>query len=163
MELNIVKKIRDRQNILATDLTNIVSDPKRCRIYALQMAQLCRKHGGIGLAANQVGLRENLFLIMPSAKLLPGKSPELCINPRYTPTPDAVQYKASEGCLSLEKGKQYPVMRWNRIVATWTNVQGHEVTRTLSLLAAQVFQHEYDHLLGITLEESQVAKAIPTT
>lgn len=158
MTLNIVKKNKDHQNILAARLTEIVSDPRSVRQYALPMAQLCRKHGGIGLAANQVGLRENLFLIMPDARLLPGsKAPELLINPSYTVPDGGTEYQPAggEGCLSLEKGRRYPVTRWTKINARWQNVQGHWVERQLQGLAAQVFQHEYDHLLGLTLEETQ--------
>ena len=119
--------------------------------------------GGIGLAANQVGLRENVFFVAARARLLNCPGGHLCINPAWTPHPKGKQYIAeAEGCLSLPKyndafrtdKRRFNVSRWDHILAEWTNTQGHVIKRPLRGVAAQVFQHEHDHLRGITLVES---------
>lgn len=156
--MKIVKKAHDPRNVLGTDLTGLEEDPADCRQYVSQMTRLCRENGGCGLAAPQAGLLRNFFLVMPGGPnaILPSKVAELCINPQWEAAPDARQATYKEGCLSLEKGKQYEVSRWTKIHARWQNVCGHLVTRTLTGGAAQVFQHEHDHLRGLTLVETGV-------
>lgn len=154
-KLSIVKKAHDKAGILACNLSGQVEKPEEVRVYRGQMERLCRENGGIGLAANQAGLVMNFFIVMPGAKLLPSKAAELVINPRWVAAPDSQEYEAPpEGCLSLRKGQLYKVRRQTKIEATWTNIQGHLVERTLTGYAAQVFQHEADHLRGLTLEET---------
>lgn len=156
-KLTIVKKGHDRQGILSRDLSTQTEDPLAMKAYTGQMTRLCREGGGIGLAANQAGLPLNFFLIMPVARLSPSsRVAELVINPTWRPAPDSQPYfpVGGEGCLSLKKGQHYRVERQAKILAAWQNVQGHQILRTLTGLAAQVFQHECDHLRGLTLEET---------
>jgi peptide deformylase len=49
-------------------------------------------------------------------------------------------------------GRQFNVEREWSILASWTNEMGHKVTdKKLVGLPAQVFQHEHDHLRGLTI------------
>jgi peptide deformylase len=142
-----------KNNILSADLTQIHTAPKQLPKSLLgDMTKLCREKKGVGLAANQISLRENLFFVAASVKLLPAPVGQLCINPSWEPACDADKITHyGEGCLSLP-GRVFTTQRWATIDAQWTNTQGHLVKRKLRGLAAQVFQHEHDHLRGLTLE-----------
>ncbi len=146
----------DKDNILAEDLTSIVTEPADVAHMYRDMAQLCRgPRPGLGLAANQVGIRENFFFAAPGAKFEGKTVGHLCINPTWRPHPTGQEVEIfGEGCLSLP-GELYAVKRWSTIFATWMNTQGH-IRRDVKLRgqAAQVFQHEHDHLRGVTLRES---------
>ena len=159
-KLNIVYAGRTGDEILKEDLTGIVSDPAVIKQYYGEMSVLCREYSGIGLAANQVGLRENFFFVAKQAKLLPAPAGILVINPTWTPHKKGEQYVAkAEGCLSLPKPngigrREFNVPRWSKIVASWTDSSGNRVKpRALTGLTAQVFQHESDHLRGILLTD----------
>lgn len=151
----LLHTINTQDNLLRTDLTVIVTDPNSLdkSIYA-GMRDLCKSHGGIGLAANQTGLRENLFFL--SAKLKVRKCPGgvLCLNPSWEPHIRGKKYRAEgEGCLSIP-GRYFVVERWDRITARWQSTSGEWVTAVLTGTAAQAFQHEHDHLRGKTLLET---------
>lgn len=156
-KLRIVQLGKPGDEILTEDLTTIESNPKLIAQYFSEMSRLCRDHSGIGLAANQVGLRENFFFAARQSKILPTGG-LLLINPTWTPHRDGYKYVAKgEGCLSLPNPnmigtRRFDVERWSKIVASWYDSAGNKVKpRTLSGIAAQVFQHEHDHLRGILL------------
>jgi peptide deformylase len=53
-----------------------------------------------------------------------------------------------EGCLSVP-GERFPLRRSDRVVLTAMDVDGHEFTIQAEGWLARIFQHEYDHLLGV--------------
>jgi peptide deformylase len=157
MTLNIVTLGSRNAGILREDLTlRPDENPANIRIYHKPMADLCRTKGGIGLAANQVGLRLKLFYVAANAKVPTLMGGGLVINPSYEPVgdPTSVSY---EGCLSIP-GKSFSVARYGEILARWTNIHGHRFEQKLKNLAARVFQHEYDHLRGILISDKEVSK-----
>jgi len=142
--------------LLTEDLTSVVSDPLEIRnLYLMDMLRLCSEKHGVGLAANQVGLRMNFFVVTEGVKLQRNKAvAHACIHPVWRPAPKAVETEFMEGCLSYP-GRKFRVRRWSSVVASWQNALGHQVTDfPLKGLAAQVFQHESDHLRGVTLMSS---------
>lgn len=150
-DLKIVTVDRDKNGILKRDLREVQTQPDAIRRFRLAMIALCRKKGGVGLAANQAGLAENFFVALPGAKILPNsKIPEFCLNPTWEPAPESELYEHKEGCLSLP-GRRFVVNRHTLILATWTDLDGKPHERQLKGYAAAVFQHESDHLRGLTL------------
>lgn len=146
--------IHDKDHLLHTDLTSIQTDYKSLpKGLAAALETFCRAHRGVGVAANQLGMRENLFYVAASAKLLPSNTGNICINPTWQPRSTGLIFHKGEGCLSLP-GRKFTTERFAVIDAEWTNTQGHRVKRRLRGLAAHVFQHEHDHLLGRTLLET---------
>lgn len=102
---------------------------------------------GLGLAANQVGVRERLFIMM-----IPGESEQTdelfeVINPEITARRGEQRFE--EGCLSFPGIAEW-VMRAGEIELRYRDRDGGEQVRTLSGLAAVCAQHELDHLDGIT-------------
>lgn len=144
-------------NLLREDLTQIVSQHETLKLYHHELFRLCAENNGVGIAANQVGLRENFFFLMPGAKV-PTKTnsstvAHLCVNPSWTPAAGASEVDGEEGCMSLP-GRLFIVRRFGEINASWTNAVGHKVSKRLKGWTARVFQHEYDHLRGVTLLQS---------
>lgn len=101
---------------------------------------------GVGLAAPQIGLNENVFVYNPSDS----KSMERIVcNPEITKYSDEIIVE-QEGCLSLRSDEcagQVARSKW--IDIEYQNELGQKVRRRLKDFEARVFQHEYDHLRGI--------------
>lgn len=110
-----------------------------------EMFTLMRSNHGIGLAANQVGLKLNLFVMDVDGKEY------VIFNPKIIER-DADRILKTEGCLSFPKLK-LDVARPIKIIVEYTNLAGSVVQETLSGLTARCFLHEADHLLGITFTQ----------
>ena len=100
------------------------------------------KTNDVGIAANQLGIPYRAFAMRYEKSIL------VFINPKITDRwGDELFLK--EKCLSLKK--QYKVKRCMYIRVTDDyHTKGH--TMALTNYAAQVFQHETDHLDGITIQ-----------
>jgi peptide deformylase len=104
------------------------------------LAETMLYHGGLGLAANQVGLRYNVF-VMHSQPVL------VCYNPRIVDQ-TSEEVKLMEGCLT------YPnlylnISRARTIKVRFALPNGEVETHTWTDMTARIFQHEFDHLQGI--------------
>lgn len=102
---------------------------------------------GVGLAANQIGVPLSVMVIDTSPK---EDSPPLklvLINPEITESEGKI--KCKEGCLSFP-GLSVEVERFKKIKVKAINEHGEPVELTLEGFPAIVFQHELDHLQGIT-------------
>jgi peptide deformylase len=114
-----------------------------------RMIRACVSDDGVGLAAPQIGVFKRLFVMKVAED-----SFRVCVNPSYAPAPGATRESGVEGCLSVP-GKRVAVKRFTAINACWielshTGVLEHR-TELLDGFDARVFQHEYDHLLGIII------------
>ena len=109
-----------------------------------QMFEIMYEAGGIGLAANQVGLPYRLFVVNLEAR--PEAGEELVfINPSLSrPRGTAVQ---EEGCLSLP-GLRMDVRRPEKVVLDAWSLDGEAIHLDLDGMFARVVQHEFDHLEG---------------
>jgi len=109
-----------------------------------QMFDIMYEAGGIGLAANQVGLPYRLFIVNVEAR--PDAGEELVfINPTLSrPRGTAIQ---EEGCLSLP-GLRMDVRRPEKVVIDAWSIDGQPIRLDLDGLLARVVQHEFDHLEG---------------
>src|SRR5271170_3898324 len=94
---------------------------------------------GVGLAAPQVGINEQIFVVDT------GKEVFAAINPRIIKA--AGQEVMEEGCLSIPR-VLVDVKRAKTVWAEFTDGENHQVRAQLTGLTAKVFQHEYDHLQG---------------
>lgn len=106
---------------------------------------------GVGLAAPQVG--EDLALFVYDWVDDDGTQHRgVAINPTLVMDPLPIgpldDEEELEGCLSVP-GERFPLRRSDRVVLTATNLQGNEFTVEATGWLARIFQHEYDHVLGI--------------
>lgn len=111
-----------------------------------QMIEIMLSHKGIGLAANQVGLDAQIF-VMGSNMIKDFPKPFAVINPEITETSEQLKLD-NEGCLSFP-GLFFSVQRPNWIKAKFQMVDGNEVEVKVDGYLGKCFQHEFDHLQGI--------------
>lgn len=101
--------------------------------------------GGVGLAANQVGLRQRIALV----KEVPTDNVLVLVNPEIIKR-GAVTNVKNEGCLSYP-GKVLAVERSNKVMVKYQDLHGADLIANFSGYVARIIQHEVDHLDGITI------------
>lgn len=106
---------------------------------------------GVGLAAPQIGEDYALFVydwVDDDGTQHRG----VAINPTLLLEPPSIEplddIEELEGCLSVP-GERFPLRRSDRVILTATNLDGNEYTIHAQGWLARIFQHEYDHLLGV--------------
>jgi len=140
----------------AVEVMNINDD---IRALAKDMFETMYKEAGLGLAAEQVGRTERLFIVdIPADSDIgddgqrdnPGvEMPMTFINPKITGHTDDVQV-GQEGCLSFPEIFA-SVERWYEVDAQYTDLDGIPQTIHAKGLLARAIQHELDHLDGVLL------------
>jgi peptide deformylase len=118
---------------------------KRIQMYAAEMLELMREAKGLGLAAPQVALPYQMFVVNRLADPLMEPLEEVIINPVILERKGTVE--GEEGCLSFPQLYQ-KVRRAKTVKVQAYNLQGQEVVLTASELPSRVLQHETDHLHG---------------
>ncbi len=108
---------------------------------AERMIALMHDASGVGLAANQVGVLQRLFVVEPA-----DEEPRTLVNPRIVER-SAETVVDDEGCLSLQ-GVLVPVERHVQVTVEALDVHGEPLRLEFSDLGARVVQHELDHLDG---------------
>lgn len=98
-------------------------------------------YGGLGLSANQCGIRFRMFVMGSDEFQM------VCINPNIVETLGEPE-KMREGCLSYP-GLYLNVPRYKKIVVEHFDHLGEYNTTTLEGISAQVYQHELDHMNGV--------------
>ena len=123
------------------DFSNPPTDP-------IELAKLLSQNmldkNGIGLAANQLSLPYNVFVVK--------SNPIICaFNPRIVHTSEE-EVVMEEGCLSFPN-LRVEVKRPVTIKLRFTMPNGETVTNEYTGLTSRVIQHEIDHLNGILFYE----------
>lgn len=115
-----------------------------------KMVKACLEDDGVGLAAPQINIFKQLFIIREMDD--EGKPLERFIayfNPEWRAVAEDGKEEGIEGCLSVP-GLPFEVSRWKTIDATWWELQedGSFVERKERFTGykARVFQHEHAHL-----------------
>lgn len=125
-----------------------------------KMVNTCMLDDGIGLAAPQIGVFKRLFIVRDmndDRKWLD------TFTTYFNPSFQALTSDKAvdmEGCLSVPGGA-VNVARYTSIQATWWEMnEAEKLEKQTVLLAdmpARVFQHELDHLNGISIVQRKVA------
>jgi len=123
-----------------------LSSHEEAHPYIVDMIETMYDDDGIGLSANQVGLRMRFFTIGMNA-FEDGRGDSVFINPEILESSDEL-WDYEEGCLSVP-GIREMVTRPRTIKVQYLDDRGREHVEVLTDLAARVFQHELDHLNGI--------------
>jgi peptide deformylase len=119
---------------------------------AERMTNLMGEAAGVGLAANQVGVLQRIFIFQPSAE----EEPRALVNPEIVERGDEALAE-DEGCLSMQ-GVLVPVERALRVTIAARDAAGEEVRLELEDMAARVVQHELDHLDGVLIIDRTTAE-----
>ena len=134
-----------RERMPAFDFENPVTDPVQLE---QEMLQCMYSQDGIGLAANQVGVRTRMFVMGH------GSLPEngmAFFNPVIEGVVDEFE-DYEEGCLSFP-GIYVPIKRPKKIKAKWQNSKGEWQEGEFSGYECRCFLHEFDHLEGIVFKD----------
>ena len=103
------------------------------------------KYGGLGLAANQLGLPYRMFIMGGHPEIENGKV-RCVFNPLVNDfSEESVLLK--EGCLSFPF-LFLPIKRPKWVSVKYTDENGEEVEETLHGMPARIFQHENEHMNG---------------
>lgn len=123
----------------------IIRVDRELKMLVREMFDLMYAARGIGLAANQVDLPLQVFIINTSGS--PDQGEELVfVNPVLS-TPKG-SHEAEEGCLSIVDVNAM-VARPEQVHVSAYDLSGNEIDMTVDGLLAKVIQHEKDHLDGV--------------
>ena len=100
---------------------------------------------GLGLAANQVGISSNFFVIDVGVEK-EKREPVTIINPVITASEDEIL--GEEGCLSIPEVFA-EVKRSQHVEVKGYDLKGSELRYEAEGYLARAFQHELDHLNGV--------------
>ena len=106
----------------------------------ISMIMTMNKHGGVGLAANQVGVPFRVAVVGFGGYSL------VMINP--TILQSFGEASMQEGCLS-SPGLYLKVKRPDRIMLRYSDHEGKTQDQEFTGLTARIIQHEIDHLNGV--------------
>lgn len=130
-----------RERMPEFDFDEPVMDPVELE---KQLIETMLKNNGIGLSANQVGIRTRMFVMGQ------GESAVGIFNPFVEEAGDFEE--DDEGCLSFPL-IYTKVRRPSTIKALWQNNKGEWQSAQLTGLTCRCFLHEYDHLEGIVYQD----------
>lgn len=146
------------------------------KAFAGDLLETMLEENGLGLAAPQVGVLRQIFVIdmrrrsntdVPCVFTIDGKSlpldlamPLFAVNPQIEEVGEYVIY-AEEGCLSFP-GIYAEVERSEKIILHYQDLEGTPHELHCDGLFARCVQHEFDHLEGVSfvdrLEPKQLFK-----
>jgi peptide deformylase len=116
------------------------------------MRNVMQEANGVGIAAPQLGAAWRIVIIAsrptPRYPYAPQMNPIAMINPRFSVLDHAL-HKDWEGCLSVP-GIRALTPRYRTIQVNYQDNLGEFQEMALTDFPARIFQHEFDHLQGLT-------------
>lgn len=114
------------------------------------MFKTLKKSDGVGLAAPQIGLPIQLFIV--DLSILADDEPSYATFKKVFINPEILEFSedtetAEEGCLSIP-GVSEKVKRSLSVTIHYMDENWQEHTETYTGFPARAIQHEYDHLQG---------------
>ena len=126
-----------RQTIPAFDFQNPKVDPNK---FASSLVETCKKHGALGLSANQCGYEHRVFVMGNDDNYV------AFFNPRIIETSEST-IKMEEGCLTYQD-LFLNIERPYEVLVEYQDYTGETKQAKFAGLTARCFQHELDHLNG---------------
>ena len=145
--MNIIKYPNDilREKISNFDFANPSMDPVQLE---KDMLETMYQYDGIGLAANQVGIRARVFVMGHRDQPENGMA---FFNPEVIANTDDIE-DLEEGCLSFP-GIYVNIKRPKAIKARWQNSKGELMEGEFRGYECKCFLHELDHLEGVVFQD----------
>ena len=133
-----------------------LEEQKRAAYLSFSLSETLSELHGLGLSANQVGLKERICAINMGTEIW------ILINPEILETSgEPAEY--GEGCLSYP-GLYLKLKRPSHIKVRFQAIGGQVVEQEFDGLTAVCVQHEIDHLDGLTIKDrvynTQVVKKV---
>jgi peptide deformylase len=138
------------------------------------MIETLRDAPGVGLAAPQVGINQQIIILEDKAKYLENVPKELITEQNRKPfklqvliNPELEIIESDtctyfEGCLSVDNYLA-AVTRHKQVRVTGLDRSGKKVTINALGWQARILQHEYDHLQGNLYIDNMLSKSFMTT
>lgn len=127
--------------VLKTATVDVVDFNQDLKDLIQKMIPVMKELDGVGLAANQVGILKNFFIVqIPKKKLI------VAVNPKIISLSDD-KITSEEGCLSLP-GLYLDIPRSRKVTLDAFDEEGNRFTMEATDLLARAFCHEADHLRG---------------
>jgi peptide deformylase len=134
----------------AEKVENILSD--ECQQLINQMMDTVKAANGVGIAAPQIHQSLQIFIMCSKPNIrypdAPLMEPTAVINPEILNSSHE-KIKDWEGCLSVPSLRGL-VPRHQQISVRYSDQKGNVHQKQLSGFIARIFQHEFDHLNGLT-------------
>lgn len=119
---------------------------------ASSLIETCKKYNGIGLSANQVGIKARVFVMGA------GKEFVAFFNPKIVAS-STEEVHMVEGCLSFPYLGLY-ITRPSGVVVDYQDFEGKSHQTNLTGMSARCFLHELDHMNGIVYTEKSKPLAL---
>lgn len=134
--------LRTRNTEIDIDVLKLGDVAEEVKACAKDMQETRRAYKAVGLAANQCGLAWRMFVMGTDFAEF------VCINPEIIEYSEEIECK-KEGCLSFQH-LSLAVKRPRKIKVRYYDQDFELVECEFEGLLARCFQHELDHLNGIT-------------
>jgi peptide deformylase len=133
----------DTHPLLSVELPEYTEQLPNKEMYTLikRLKMTMKLYGGVGLSANQCGLKDRVFVIGTDQFQI------ACINPKVLEVSEE-KIKDLEGCLSFP-AMFMKVERPKSVYAEYTDENGEVHQEWFSGLTARCFLHETDHMNGV--------------
>lgn len=115
--------------------------PQEAESIAHSLVEVMNRYGGLGLSANQVGLKDRVCVVNM------GETAWAMFNPEIIQS-SLVPADFSEGCLSY-RGLYVKCNRADNITVRFQAIGGQFIEKEFDGLTAVCVQHEIDHLNGV--------------
>lgn len=147
MGMLIPNKLRLTHRVLKNVAKPITfEDTRPLMRLATLMHEFMDKENAIGLAAPQVGISRRVFVMNVNGVR------RTCFNPEFSDATVDQLFEFQEGCLSFPD-EYILTSRPRKIWARYQDIHGDWHEEELDELASVCFQHELDHLNGITMHD----------
>lgn len=133
------QKIKMNEDLKLDEKCEDVSFEEGLKIAHELKEVLCSTEGGVGMAANQIGIYKNVVITRTD---LTSKNVKYFINPKVTGQLSEVNSDI-ECCLSYP-GYSRLVIRPNAVTVKYINIEGKEVEETFFGFDARILLHEID-------------------
>ena len=137
--------------LLVKELAPLDDEKIDAKALAQRLMKIMVGCSGAGLSANQVGVDAQMFVMQwPNMGDIPAGS-KIVINPEllgHSPTDATFE----EGCLSFPASFLW-LKRPDAVAVRYQTVDGETVEELLEGWPARIFQHEYDHIKGLTFRD----------
>ncbi len=120
---------------------DFVNPPVNPAEFASSLVETCKKHGALGLSANQCGYNYRVFVMGSGEEYVAFFNPKILSRSEETS-------KMEEGCLSF-MDLFLNIERPSTIEVEYQDFTGTTKTIKFAGLTARCFQHELDHMNGI--------------
>lgn len=131
--------------VLTTRASEVTEYNAALRTLVQDMIETMASAGGVGLAANQVGVLRRVFVF--DCSHVPGGLRGHVVNPVWEPVGEEKE-GGTEGCLSIPD-ISLSIPRYRRVRLNGTDMEGKPISISASGLLARCIQHETDHLDGV--------------